>query len=524
MNTETKKAGTSSKKNLTAMEEYLNSVYKLIILVFPGACQCAGLLYTFEKIMGWMPSVSWPALIIFDITCLIYLAVGFLLVKTGFNKDGLLKPGRLKAGKIYIVIIEIIQFNFILYMIPATDFWGFAFFFVVLASFFHDWKLTAVISAEIAGSLVVSWFIHGEITLPAQNEFFIPNLLDRIVCVALSLPTLVFLAFITNRFLVNAKKDELERNNARVQNVLATAQGLSENLLNAGGALSDISENENASAASLSSTSESLLLNSNALSQKADLSIANLNELKDCGEALNENVEKVEFTSKNLMQKSEDNEQALNALREINEEVIDSMNSTNEVAAKLSEAVQGIDATLQLISEIAMTTNILSINATIEAARAGEAGRSFAVVASEVGGLANSTQSSLNDIQAVVSRVQENVEEMIKYVAGNSEKLTLQSKHFAEVFDNMQEMNSLLRQSMNDISTMNEVYDRQNDIIRRTFDINEDIAENIRKENREFTSISEMVEKNAENMANMTEQVTSINQMAAQIDELLNNN
>ena len=371
---------------------------------------------------------------------------------------------------------------------------------------------------------MVSWFIHGDITLPAQNEFFIPNLLDRIVCVVLSLPTLVFLAFITNRFLVNAKKDELERNNARVQNVLATAQGLSENLLNAGGALSDISENESASADSLSSTSESLLLNSNALSQKADLSIANLNELKDCGEALNENVEKVEFTSKNLMQKSEDNEQALNALRVINEEVIDSMNSTNEVAAKLSEAVQGIDATLQLISEIAMTTNILSINATIEAARAGEAGRSFAVVASEVGGLANSTQSSLNDIQAVVNRVQENVEEMIKYVAGNSEKLTLQSKHFAEVFDNMQEMNSLLRQSMNDISTMNEVYDRQNDIIRRTFDINEDIAENIRKENREFTSISEMVEKNAENMANMTEHVTSINQMAAQIDELLNNN
>jgi hypothetical protein len=53
----------SKEKNngLSALDCYINSVYKLVLLLVPGACQCAGLTYTFEKFMGWMPSVSWLA-------------------------------------------------------------------------------------------------------------------------------------------------------------------------------------------------------------------------------------------------------------------------------------------------------------------------------------------------------------------------------------------------------------------------------------------------------------------------------
>ncbi|MBQ7782688.1 MAG: hypothetical protein IJ368_01835, partial [Oscillospiraceae bacterium] len=285
--------------------------------------------------------------------------------------------------------------------------------------------------------------------------------------------------------------------------------------------LSGISASETAVAQELSATSQNLLVNSNELRRKAGTSITNLNELKQSGAALSENVKKVGETSDEIMQKSTANEDVLNSLRSVNKDVICSMEQTNAVAMKLTEAVTGIDATLSLISDVAMQTNILSINATIEAARAGEAGKGFAVVAQEVGTLANSTQQSLAEIQSVMDRVKKNVEEMTAYVGDNNKKLMRQNEYFSDVFSNMQEINVLLRQSMDEITAMSRVHERQSDIIRTTVDINADIAESIENENKEFNAISNIVGNNAKDAVHMQNQVDAINAMAGQIDELL---
>ncbi|WP_265094634.1 methyl-accepting chemotaxis protein [Campylobacter lari] len=91
-----------------------------------------------------------------------------------------------------------------------------------------------------------------------------------------------------------------------------------------------------------------------------------------------------------------------------------------KVAIQNSELItqfDALDANTKSISQIVETvrniadqTNLLSLNAAIEAARAGEHGRGFAVVAEEIRKLAESTQSSLLDIDANVKSITQNVD------------------------------------------------------------------------------------------------------------------
>ena len=69
---------------------------------------------------------------------------------------------------------------------------------------------------------------------------------------------------------------------------------------------------------------------------------------------------------------------------------------------KTDESVQKITHALQLITNIAEETNLLSLNASIEAARAGEAGRGFSVVATNIKTLAEESTASAKKIDELL--------------------------------------------------------------------------------------------------------------------------
>ena len=514
------KAKTSSGEK-TAYDVYLAAVFKWGLIILVSACMCATVMFNTEKIFGMYPDTPWMATIGLGIMDSTFFVCAIYIVKTSFREDGYLKEGRLKLGKIFSAVALVIQWNYLLYMLPSRTFWGFLFFFLILMAFFLDIKLVLVSGLACMASLFIGWFIRGDALMPVKDEIFLGDVLMCLVALVLSLSGLVIYVFFVSHFLVNAKKDEMEKNNEHVRRVLSSVQSLSENLFSAGTNLSHISENESASAQELAATSEVLLTSSNLLGEKTEASMSNLGELNKWEAVVADNVEKVEQNSKDLLNKSLDNEKMLNELQSINSEVSQSMLTTIEVARKLSEAVQEIGVTLQLINEISSSTNLLALNASIEAARAGEAGRGFSVVASEVGNLANSTKQSLDEVETIITRVQGNVNEITLHVQENSQKLEKQNEYFRHVFKGMRDMTELLHTSVDAVNTMGEAHNNQASVIRDTVSINQDIAESIRDENEQFKSINVMVESNVNDITDMTEQVNSINEMVDAINQLL---
>ena len=323
----------------------------------------------------------------------------------------------------------------------------------------------------------------------------------------------------TYNLFVNVEEKEDE-----VVDVLTKVKSVSEKLCSAGAKLTSISENESASAEELAATSEQLLESSKLLSSKTDESMENLSELSEGEGVVADNVEQVESTSKDLLNKSMENEKLLDDLYKINEEVSESMNDTTNTARKLSDAVQEIGATLNLISEISSSTNLLALNASIEAARAGEAGRGFAVVATEVGNLASSTQESLKEVENVIVRVQNNVKEITEQVEVNSSKLDMQNEYYANVFKSMQDMTELLNVSVKAIDTMGKAHDKQAEVIKKTVSINQDIVEGIKSATEQFDSIDAMAESNANDITEVTEQANAINNMVDEMNVILKHN
>jgi methyl-accepting chemotaxis protein len=87
-----------------------------------------------------------------------------------------------------------------------------------------------------------------------------------------------------------------------------------------------------------------------------------------------------------------------------------SAEQSGQAMEEMVTAMQTITQKLAIIDEIAILTNLLSLNTAIEAARAGEHGRGFSVVAVEVRQLAEQTRGAAREIGRLATASREAVE------------------------------------------------------------------------------------------------------------------
>lgn len=122
-----------------------------------------------------------------------------------------------------------------------------------------------------------------------------------------------------------------------------------------------------------------------------------------------------------------------------------------------SAAMEQVRRSAKDIEDIAETTNILALNATIEAMRAGDAGRTFAVVASEVKSLANDTRTATEEIAHTIDALGEEASVVIGRIEEGS-----------QASGDAKESVARIENTISSVGDLVEEVDRQNDVIARS--------------------------------------------------------
>ena len=177
------------------------------------------------------------------------------------------------------------------------------------------------------------------------------------------------------------------------QQMLKQVQGSADQLGTAAEELTAIAATTNDGVSRQSGETEQVATAVNEMTATVQEVARNANATADASRSVSEQVQ----TGRDLVDRNRSGIQ----------ELANAMTTATEVIAELNRESEHIGTVLNVIREIAEQTNLLALNAAIEAARAGEQGRGFAVVADEVRTLAQRSQTSTQEIEDIVTRLQD---------------------------------------------------------------------------------------------------------------------
>ncbi len=160
-----------------------------------------------------------------------------------------------------------------------------------------------------------------------------------------------------------------------------------------------------------------------ALSQAEDTQNANYsiievgNEISNISDAVNvlkSRSEDISIASQQADVIADKLEKSANNTMRAIEKIVRQTEETNLAAEEIQKA-------LNVISDIAKRTNLLSLNASIEAARAGEQGKGFGVVAGEIKDLADRSGRSAKEIEDILDKLLEESKKSLEIVGSVKE-------------------------------------------------------------------------------------------------------
>lgn len=194
-----------------------------------------------------------------------------------------------------------------------------------------------------------------------------------------------------------------------------------------------------------------------------------------------------------------------------------SVQESSQIIKLLGEYSGKIGDIVGTISDIADQTNLLALNAAIEASHAGEHGRGFAVVAEEVRKLAEQSATAANEIQKLISDVQNQTDKAVQSmnVGTDLTKASVQA---------VDEAGSAFRDIVNQIDALTDKIRLTTEAIEKAESGNSKIIDSVKFINEaaiKFSSRTEAISSTTQQLSASTEEIaTSSRQLADMADDL----
>ena len=184
---------------------------------------------------------------------------------------------------------------------------------------------------------------------------------------------------------------------------------------------------------------------------------------------------------------------------------------------ELEEKTRHVGQITGIITSVASSTNLLSLNASIEAARAGEAGRGFSVVADEIRKLAESAGASAEEIAKLIHEIQTETNE----VADEMRESSLGVKEGREDMDTMAHSLEHIRSAVSEAaSRAEEIFhgtDSHTQSLERMVDSMDEVA---RVAAGNATALDAVVTTSGDQVGSMADMVTSSKSLTELAEQL----